>query len=113
MQTTCIMRTSKYKDKIIKLFNTYHVLSMSEIGQKIPEANFSTIFRNVEQMIIDKELKKIVFDKDNIKYELASHTHNHFVCDTCGDVEEVEIELKDKNKIVRDAIVHGFCNECK
>ncbi len=107
------MRTNKYKDKIIKLFTQNHILAISDISEKIPEANFSTIYRNVEQMVLDRKLKKIFLNKDNIKYELASHAHNHFVCDTCGDIEEVEVVVKDKTKIVRDVVVHGCCNDCK
>jgi Fur family peroxide stress response transcriptional regulator len=107
------MKINTYKEKIKQYIAQNHLVSMSQISEFIPEANFSTIFRNVEQMVNDNELKKIVFDKDNIKYELADHNHNHFVCDTCGDVDEIEVKIKDKTKVMRDAIVHGFCSKCK
>lgn len=113
MQVTCNMKTNRYKEIIKKYISKNHLVSMSEISRFIPEANFSTIYRNVEQMVTDNELKKIVFDKDNIKYELSEYEHNHFICDECGDVDEVELKLKDKTKVMRDAVVHGVCGKCK
>ena len=113
MQITCIMKTNTYKEKIKQYIAKNHLVSISQISEVITEANFSTIYRNVEQMVIDNELKKIVFDKDNVKYELAEHHHNHFMCDTCGDVDEIELQIKNKTKIERDAVVHGLCGKCK
>lgn len=106
------MKTNQYKEKIKAYISKNHLVSMSDISQNISDANFSTIFRNVEQMVQDGELKRVVLDKDVIKYESANHAHNHFVCDTCGDVDEVEVALTDKSRKVRDVVVHGFCNKC-
>lgn len=112
MQVTCNMKTNQYKEKIKAYISKNHLVSMSDISKNISDANFSTIFRNVEQMVQDGELKRIVLDKDVIKYESANHSHNHFVCDECGDVDEVEVTLADKSRKVRDVVVRGVCDKC-
>ena len=112
MQSTCIMRTHTYKEKITELLTRNHLMSIADIHAQIPEADYSTIFRNVEQLVLNKELKKVVLGKGDVKYENIIHTHHHFICDTCGTVEEIEVELKNKTKSIRDVVVYGDCNKC-
>lgn len=111
------MRTNIYKEKILKLLNKNHLLSISDIHTKISNADYSTIYRNVEQLVSEQKLKKIVLDKDNIAYEMdnVSDKHDHFFCVGCGDVEEVHIpstKLLTKDYTVTDVLVKGLCGDC-
>ncbi len=103
---------------ILELFAESHVLSISDIHKSIPKADFSTIFRNVESLLKEGKVKKIVVDVDNYVYELVSkgHEHDHFVCVDCGVVEEIhikhaEINTPKKGKIF-DILVRGLCKVC-
>lgn len=90
-------------------------MSMTEIQNAIPKADFSTIFRNIETMVKNGEIKKIFINHKETRYELADHAHNHFICNDCGDIESLHItlsktELRAKN--VSDITVRGTCNNC-
>lgn len=55
-----------------------------------------------------------MIDKDTILYELANHAHDHFVCDDCGDIQEINVSKKIKaNKFtISDVMVRGLCGSC-
>lgn len=113
MQSTCSMRTSVYKDRIVSLLREQHLLTIAQIHQAIPEADYSTIFRNVEQLLKLKKLRKLVIDGKSPAYELADSRHDHFICNDCGQVEEVTIALPSLHgRTVDEVTVRGTCKTC-
>jgi len=112
------MRANIYKDKIIKLLKTKHLLSISDIHKKISDVDYSTVYRNVEQLINDGDIKKVVLDKDRIMYEIKSNDnqHDHFVCTSCGFIDELDRStLKSesfKNYMITDILIKGLCMRC-
>lgn len=80
--------------------------------------DYSTVYRNIEQLVSDKEIKKIVLDKDNIVYEInkKSDHHDHFLCTECGVVEEVRVSPKklslSTSYKISDFLVRGLCKGC-
>jgi len=112
------MRTNIYKDKIIKLLSRKHLLSIADIHKTLPEADYSTVYRNIEQLTSDKKIKKVVLDKGVVLYEINNeqNNHDHFVCNDCGSVEELErvdIDLVFlKNHNITDVLVRGVCQGC-
>lgn len=110
------MRISVYKNKIIKLLKRSHLLSITDIHKKISRVDFSTVYRNIEQLVSSGEVRKVILDKDNIVYEInkKSNNHSHFVCIKCGNVAETHISF-DKlltNCIVTDILIRGLCGRC-
>lgn len=111
------MRKNIYKEKIIKLLEKNHLLSINEIHNHFLNADFSTISRNINKLVIEQKIKKIVLDKDNVKYEINNlkNNHDHVICNKCGKVDEIEISFnkdKVKNFSLIDIIVKGICNKC-
>ena len=112
------MRTNIYKKKIIKLLEKNHLLSITDIHKKMSGADYSTVCRNVGQLVSDEDVKKVVFDKDVVLYEINSkqHNHDHFVCTDCGFVDVLDrsiINLSSlKQYTVKDVVVKGFCKKC-
>ncbi|MEN9604484.1 MAG: hypothetical protein RJB39_169 [Candidatus Parcubacteria bacterium] len=111
------MKTSPYKDKIIQLFKKAPTLSIAQIRTKMPSADFSTIFRNVEKLVKEGVLKKIIVDKDVTVYAQkgAQSPQHHFICLECGQVENVQISaniLKSSRVKVTDVILRGICEAC-
>jgi len=113
MQTTCIMRTNVYKEQILSLLQKKHLLTIAEIHKAIPEADYSTIFRNVEQLLSGKEIKKVMIDNKSVAYESTKESHDHFICNDCGTVEAIHISHNSiKGRKVDDITVRGSCNKC-
>ncbi len=111
------MKTSPYRDSIIKLFEKSHTLSIADVQKKIPKADFSTLFRNIESLTKEGKLKKIIVDKDVTVYERndKAHAHDHFICIECGEVDEIHVSgtvLKGKKVKVQDVVVRGVCGDC-
>jgi Fe2+ or Zn2+ uptake regulation protein len=110
------MRVSVYKNKISKLLKRSHLLSIADIHKKISGADFSTVYRNIEQLVSSGEVRKVILGKDNIVYEInkESNNHSHFVCTKCGNIEEVHISFNKLliNHIVTDILIRGLCDRC-
>jgi Fe2+ or Zn2+ uptake regulation protein len=107
------MRTNIYKEKILTLLRKKHLLTIAEIHKAIPDADYSTVFRNIEQLLTDKEIKRIMVDNKSVAYESASESHDHFICNDCGTVETIDIPHNSiKGRKVDDITVRGSCNKC-
>ena len=116
MQTTCkYMRTSLHKNKILKLLSKRHLLTIAQIHKAIPKVDYSTIFRNVEQLLQAKLIKRVLIDNKSVAYESSKESHDHFICNDCGKIEELHINHKglSKNRVVSDVTVRGTCISCK
>ena len=112
------MRTNVYKDKILIFLKKNHLLSISDIHKKIGNVDYSTIYRNIAQLTREKKIKKVVFGKRNVMYEIvcARNQHEHFLCLDCGDIKKTyitpkTINLPPKHKII-DVVVKGLCARC-
>lgn len=107
------MRTSTYGPKIVSMLEKAHILSLAEIALRLPKADFSSVFRNVEKLCAERVLRRIVVGKEKELYELASHHHDHFVCDDCGRVEIIEVSVAHRGKRkVSTIVAHGSCEIC-
>lgn len=109
------MRKNIYKEKILNLFHQKHTLTMAQIQEELPQANFSTIFRNVEQLLEDQEIKTIVSDGKHSIYEAEHHAHDHFICTDCGEIEATHVPrdfFADKGYFVSDMTIRGICHDC-
>ena len=112
------MRTNVYKNEILKLLRENHLLSISDIHSKVPNADYSTVYRNVEQLFSDKQIRKVVLDKGATMYELNDEKdkHDHFLCLDCGDVESIHSgslnQLLPHKYAIQDVLIRGLCEEC-
>ena len=111
------MRTNIYREKILQIINRSHLLSISDICKQVAKANYSTVYRNVEQMVSDGTVRKIVFDKNTILYESAKQKdHDHFLCVDCGDFESVHLprtlNVFSGKHAIHDILIRGSCEGC-
>lgn len=110
------MRTNKYKKEIMEVLEKNHLVSISDIHSSLKEADYSTVYRNVTNLLKEGILKQVVISKDNILYEKndTKHSHDHFVCDDCGVIQEINFtKPKSSGFSIRDILVRGLCHLCK
>jgi Fe2+ or Zn2+ uptake regulation protein len=113
VQINCIMRTNIYKEKILNLLEKRHLMTIAEIHRAIPDADYSTIFRNVEQLLGDKEVKRVVIDSRSVAYESSKDGHDHFICNDCGSVEPIHVpRALIKGRRIDDITLRGSCDVC-
>lgn len=112
------MRTNIYREKILEVLNKNHLLGISDIQKQITKADYSTIYRNVEQMVSDGVLRKIVLDKNTVLYESIKRgsEHDHFLCVDCGNFESVQspnMSSSFSNRhMIHDVLIRGLCEKC-
>lgn len=108
------MRTNVYKEKILDLLSKRHLMTVAEIGDAIPGADSSTIFRNVKQLLEEGSIKQVLIDGKSTSYECTKDAHDHFICNTCSTVSKIHLNKKElKGLSVSDITVRGICNACK
>ncbi len=109
------MRLNVYKEKKLAVLKMSHLLSITAIQKKLSKADFSTVFRNLEQLCTAGAVRKVIISKDTILYEVAetAHRHDHFVCTDCGTIESIHLPKKIvSNRTVNDILVRGTCSDC-
>lgn len=108
------MKNSLYKDEILEILSREHLLSIADIQKKV-SADFSTVFRNLESLVKDNIVKKVLISKDVVMYEIKTEaSHDHFVCDDCGSVASVTFPYKKKQGVghIHDIVMRGTCKAC-
>jgi len=98
---------------MLSLLDEHHLLSLSDLERLIPEADHSTLFRNVKNLVETGDVKQITVAKNKVMYERSSHEHDHLVCTDCGAVEAIHLPRpKHTTFKVQDIVAHGACTGC-
>jgi Fe2+ or Zn2+ uptake regulation protein len=112
-------RNTKNKNYILDLFEKYHTLTAKEISERIPDAEKSTIYRNLKRFMSDKLLHEVHTNNKEKTYELSGHLHDHFICNDCDKIESINIKkilndvIPSGSKIKKGGIViYGICKKC-
>ncbi|MEI6531675.1 MAG: transcriptional repressor [Chlamydiota bacterium] len=113
------MRTSTYRNTILATLKEAHLLSIADICKSIPQVNFSTVFRNLEQLCKEGLVKRLFIDKDYVLYESINphNPHDHFFCTTCHMIQSLAPQKNFLKQIpgieISDVLVRGICESCK
>ncbi|SCY98212.1 Fur family transcriptional regulator [Alkaliphilus peptidifermentans] len=108
-----------------KHLNTEEIYGL--VKEKCPEIGLATVYRTL-QLLEEMELvSKLNLDDGCSRYEFNNHEddhqHHHLICQSCGNVIEVEIDLLDQLEQeienvyqfkIKDHKVKffGICSEC-
>ena len=107
------MRTPAYTKEVLACFQKHHLLSLQELAALVPEADQSTLYRNVVALTKKGELRAITVGKNRVLYERADHNHDHLVCSDCGKVEAIDLPRPAGGHLIIDTVLaHGACQDC-
>lgn len=69
-----------------------HPLTVLEIRKKITDLDRSSLFRILESLVKARLIHRINFGSADSLYEMTygRKHHHHIICNSCGDIEEVE-----------------------
>ena len=95
----------------------------AEIKKKFPAVSLATIYKNINAMMDKGFISEVQIPNQKSKYELVKSSHSHVVCQKCGKVEDITLDLdhiahKAANlthyQIKEEALVlSGICPACK
>lgn len=92
--------------------------------QKLPETNFSTIYRNLNMLESTGIIHTTKIDSGASVYELINnaHHHHHIICKNCGRTEVVDFcpleellsKVNNPNFTLTDHKfeLYGYCKDC-
>jgi Fe2+ or Zn2+ uptake regulation protein len=116
------IRKSKKRDLILELFSSSnHLLSATDIARLLPQMNQATIYRNLKRFLNEGVIREINIQSGISYYELNSDNHQHFVCNDCGEITPIHLEIGSlieksvpvPHKIVKTEVnVFGICQYC-
>lgn len=90
--------------------------------EKFPTISLATIYKNVNAMIEKVFLSEVKIPNSKSVYELTKSEHAHLVCDECGKIEDItldvssvlnEVETSSSFRVSNTNIVFsGLCSCC-
>lgn len=123
------MNNSKQRDNILSYFKAFpHLHPSAEeiylfVKEKDNNIGIATVYRNLKKMVEQGILGELNIEKQGVRYDLLTHEHYHFICDTCGSIENfVSPTLEGIHKEVetlmhgvvhqKQLTFHGICKTC-
>lgn len=117
------MNNSKQRNIILEVINNsfnhpnaYEIYE--EVKKQIPNISLGTIYRNLNLLCEKKMIRKIISNDDVDHYDKIFNNHNHFICDKCHKIYDLDNIISYKKKIDGhqildyDFIFNGICRNC-
>jgi len=93
--------------------------SFNRLGMKIPLA---TLYRILGELSSVGILHTVTLSGQKTRYEIAKGDHPHFLCEQCGQLEDLHITMNKIASIAQQACIHtthsvsimlhGICQNC-
>jgi Fur family peroxide stress response transcriptional regulator len=90
---------------------------------KFTSISLATIYKNINIMVENAFIQEVKIPNQKSVYELAKETHSHLVCQKCGSVEDVTLDLSVISDIASkktafqiskaDLVFSGLCKKCQ
>jgi Fur family peroxide stress response transcriptional regulator len=105
-----------YNNKIHPTVDTIYTGLVNEI----PTLSKTTVYNTLKLFIDNKIATTVTIEDNEVRYDAFLEEHAHFKCDECGNIYDVEIDVKElKYKELSDFRVdktniylNGKCKKC-
>ena len=95
-----------------------------KVKKQLPGLSFATVYRNLNHLVKLEQLKEIKFGDDAVRYDSFLREHQHFICNTCQAIYDLELsKLLNIEQEVKKIPCHevkyynlelyGVCHKCK
>jgi len=91
--------------------------------QKFSSISLATIYKNINLMIENAFIQEVKIPNNKSVYELTKEAHSHLVCDNCGAVEDITLDLTPIQDLAShstdfkiykaDLVFSGLCKKCQ
>jgi len=93
------------------------------IKKSFPSISLATVYKNINAMMDQNFIQELKIPNQKSRYELNKPSHSHVVCQECGKVEDLHLELdklsneaskKSTYKINSESLIFlGVCPNCQ
>lgn len=94
------MKFHYYTNEIINICDCKHLTVddiYSKIIEKFPDAWKSSIYRNVEELVRDWKLKKVLWIWKKAYFEKSTGHHIHLIDKNTGEIKDIEQDIPISN----------------
>jgi Fur family peroxide stress response transcriptional regulator len=90
--------------------------------KKFSSISLATIYKNINLMLENSFIQEVKLPNQKSVFELTKHSHSHVMCEKCGTINDITIDL---NAIVStvstlenfevskaDLVLSGVCKNC-
>ena len=102
----------------LSIENLYELLK-----SKLPTISLATIYKNINSMIENGFVAEVKLPGTKSVYELVKEQHSHLLCEKCGKVEDVFLQMdqciadvsQKSDFLIEhiDVVLTGRCSQCK
>ena len=93
-----LRRTNQRKVILEELCKVYSHPTASDVYEmvrkKLPKVSLGTVYRNLELLSSCGTIQKLDFGEPHKRFDGNPDPHYHIICTDCGQVEDVEMDLK-------------------
>ena len=92
------------------------------VRRHLPRISLGTVYRNLEKLRAQGQLRVVSIGPGVTRYDALLASHDHFVCDTCSAVIDLDPvpagsdvdHLRADGYLVRErrVVIHGQCRDC-
>lgn len=94
-----------------------------QVRRQLPGVSLGTVYRNLKLMAEQGELQVLDGPGGTKRYDACTESHYHFVCEGCGRIVDLELELEaDLDSLVAERtgfevrrhtlVFRGLCSAC-
>lgn len=94
------MKVHYYTNEIIDICDCNHLTVTdiyTKISEKYPEAGKSSIYRNVEELVEEGKLKKVVWIWKKAYFEKNKWNHIHLIDENTGQIKDLDQSINIPN----------------
>jgi Fe2+ or Zn2+ uptake regulation protein len=86
-----------------------------------PRSSMATVYRNLHDLVEAGIVREVAVEGRSARFDLKGMPHHHFICDRCGEVENMDWFDVSKPppdavgaRVIRECevIFRGFCSRC-
>ncbi len=95
-----------------------------EVRKVVPKVSLATVYRTLEALVEEGYLVPLTKAGEATRYDANLHPHLHLVCEGCGAIVDLEVDLPDLQALAQEAhpgvevrgvevTYRGLCPTCK
>jgi len=97
----------------------------NEVKISHPSISLATVYKNITSLIEKGLLKELPITNSKSKYEIIKEQHSHFICQKCGQIDDITLDVdiqKDCNSLAQNSNfkignielnIYGICKKCQ
>src|SRR5262245_66633143 len=62
------------------------------VRKKLPRISLATVYRNLQRLVEDGKIRTVLLGERVARYDPETSDHDHFICESCGRVQDLFLE---------------------